>query len=84
MWGGGVKEPSAAYSVAPLYDANVRLELYDDYLLSIKQSCLDNDCSCEVHTNTNTNTNTNSVQDFNKEVKRINTFLGATFKIRTD
>ena len=77
MWG-GVKEPSAAYSVAPPYDANVRLELYDDYLLSIKQSCLDNDCYCEAHTNTN------SVQDFNEEVKRINTILGATFKIRTD
>ena len=52
--GGGVKEPSAACSVAPPYDANVRLELYDDYLLSIKQSCLDNDCYCDVHTNTNT------------------------------
>ena len=82
MWRGGVKEPSAAYFVAPPYDANVSLELYDDYLLSIKQSCLGNDCYCEVHTNTNTNTN--SVQDFNEEVKRINTILGATFKIRID
>lgn len=64
--------------MAPFFDAEKKLELYDAYLLSIKQSRLDNDCYCVGHTNTN------SVQDFNEEVKRINTILGATFKIRID
>lgn len=63
--------------MTPLFDAEKKLELYDAYLLSIKQSCLDNDCYCVGHTNTNTNT----LQGFNDELDSINTMLGKAIKI---
>ena len=59
--------------MTPFFDAEKKLELYDAYLLSIKQSCLDNDCYCVGHTNT--------LQGFNDELASINAMLGKAIKI---